>query len=71
MKQNPKFTLYMGLNDKDSKQQEISTLDAYKITANAIMKYFGGATITESTGIYKHADTGTFVVETSYLFHSL
>ena len=26
-----KYNLYIGLNDKDSKQQEISTLDAYKI----------------------------------------
>lgn len=26
-----KFNLYIGLNDKDSKVQEISTLDAYKI----------------------------------------
>lgn len=26
-----KFNLYIGLNDKDSKVQEISTIDAYKI----------------------------------------
>lgn len=36
-----KFTLFVGLNDKDSKIQEISTIDAYK----KMMNYFNGATI--------------------------
>lgn len=57
-----KFTLYVGLNDKDSKQQEISTLDAYKIVNNMLMSSFDGGTISEVTGIYKH-DNGTFVTE--------
>ena len=26
-----KFMLYVGLNDKDTKKQEIATLEAYKI----------------------------------------
>lgn len=57
-----KFTLYVGLNDKDSKQQEISTLDAYKMVRNAALQLFDGATISEADGIYKH-DDGSFVVE--------
>lgn len=55
-----KYNLYVGLNDKDSKRQEISTLDAYKV----MMNYFDGATITEATGFYKH-DDGTLIIEKS------
>lgn len=57
-----KFTLYVGLNDKDSKKQEISTLEAYKIINKLLLNYTDGATIFEATGIYKHED-GTFTTE--------
>lgn len=57
-----KFTLYVGLNDKDSKIQEVSTLEAYKIVKNLLLSYTEGATIFEAEGIYKHED-GTFVTE--------
>lgn len=57
-----KFTLYVGLNDKDSKVQEISTLEAYKIINNLLLAYTDGATIFEAVGIYKHED-GSFVTE--------
>lgn len=40
-----KFTLYVGLNDKDSKKQEISTLEAYKIINKLLLNYTSGATI--------------------------
>lgn len=53
-----KFNLYIGLNDKDSKVQEISTIDAYKI--------IGDCTITEGKGLYTHTD-GTRVLETTLL----
>lgn len=59
-----KFTLYLGLNDKDSKQQQISTLEAYKVVSNILANDFGGGTIFEAQGIYKHED-GTIVVETT------
>ncbi len=57
-----KFTLFVGLNDKDSKQQEVHTLDAYKIISNMASKMFEGCTISEATGVYKHQD-GTFTTE--------
>lgn len=57
-----KFTLYVGLNDKDKKVQIINTLEAYKIVNNIVMKYTEGATIYEANGIYKHND-GTIVIE--------
>lgn len=57
-----KITFYIGLNDKDSKKQEITTIDAYKIAVNIVLKYCGGATISEADGIYTH-DDGTIVIE--------
>lgn len=57
-----KFTLYLGLNDKDTKVQMISTLEAYKIVSNILARDFGGGTIYEAQGIYKH-DDGTNVFE--------
>lgn len=59
-----KFTLYLSLNDKDTKTQLINTVEAYKIACNLVMKSFEGATISEATGIYKH-DDGTFVTEST------
>jgi hypothetical protein len=55
-----KYTLFLGLNDKITKKQEINTLAAYKVLYN----YFKGATITEATGFYKHND-GTVIIEKS------
>lgn len=59
-----KFTLYLGLNDKDTKAQKIATLEAYKIVSNLIAADFGGGTIYEARGIYKH-DDGTIITETT------
>lgn len=59
-----KFTLYLGLNDKDSKQQEIATVEAYKIVSNLISSDFNGGTIFEAKGIYKH-ENGQIVTETT------
>lgn len=57
-----KYTLYLGLNDKDTKMQKINTIEAYKIVTNIIMNYTDGATIYEASGIYKH-NNGDFTVE--------
>jgi hypothetical protein len=59
-----KFTLYIGLYDKDSKRQEITTIDAYKVVANIFKVTTGGATITEAVGVYTH-DNGDVVIEPS------
>ena len=56
--QNEKITLYVGLNDKDTKRQEISTLEAYKIISKAV----GDCSIQELTGFYTHND-GQAVIE--------
>lgn len=57
-----KYILYVGLNDKDTKQQKIDTLEAYKITTNILLNYTDGATIYSTQGIYKHNDN-TIVIE--------
>lgn len=57
-----KHTLYLGLNDKDTKTQLINTIEAYKIVSNILAADFGGGTIFEAQGIYKH-DDGTIVFE--------
>ena len=57
-----KFTLYCGLNDKDTKRQEISTLEAANMVRNACLSYTDGATIFEADGIYRH-DNGELIAE--------
>lgn len=58
-----KTTFYIGLNDKDSKQQEISTVDAFKMVTNIFNTLTDGATIRGNCkGIYKHSD-GTQIIE--------
>ena len=59
-----KYTVYVGLFDKDTKTQEITTIDAYKVAANIFCNTTGGATITEAVGVYTH-DDGTVIVEPS------
>lgn len=56
-----KITLMVGLNDKETKQQEINTLDAYKVVGNILNR---DCTITEGRGVYTHED-GTQVFEVS------
>lgn len=55
-----KFELYLGLNDKETKRQEINTLDAYKVAANVCKD----CSISELTGYYTH-DNGAVVIEKS------
>jgi len=59
-----KSTLYIGLNDKVTKRQEISTLEACKVIQNIVLEEASGLTIYEADGIYKH-DDGQIVIEKS------
>lgn len=56
-----KTTLYIGLNDKDSKTQKINTVEAIKILTNLLVDV-GGATIYNATGIYTH-ENGEIIIE--------
>lgn len=57
-----KFTLFVGLNDKDTKRQEISTDDALTFCHYMLLNHVDGATISDAKGIYKH-DNGDIVTE--------
>lgn len=59
-----KIILYLGLFDQNTKTQEISTIDAYKIASNLLAEYIGFGTITECSGVYTH-DNGDVVREPS------
>lgn len=49
-----KYTLYIGLNDKDTLKQEIKTEEAVSIVANVFTGYADGCTIYHATGYYKN-----------------
>lgn len=59
-----KINLYLGLNDKKTKKQEISTLEAYKITERLVLNSFDGCSISEQNGVYTH-ENGEIVHEKS------
>ncbi len=63
-----KYTLYLGLNDSQSKSQTIPTEDAVNIvTALLIDEYqLAGATLQLATGIYKH-DDGSIIKENTII----
>lgn len=63
MDQFTSYTLMIGLNDKDTKTQQISTLDAYKVVANLMAM---DCTITEGKGVYTHKN-GQITFETSLI----
>ena len=60
-----KYNIYIGLNDKDSKKQEVSTRKA-KQEAIKILNdnNITGLTMYEVTGVFKHED-GTMTFEKS------
>ena len=59
-----KYTLTIGLNDKDTKQQKYDIITCYKLVEDILKKYLDGYTIYEAKGGYKH-DDGTFISENS------
>lgn len=62
-----KITISVGLNDKETKVQEIATDAAKGIIINNIFAVgLEGATITMGTGIYKH-ENGEIVVENTVI----
>lgn len=60
-----KYILTIGLNDKDSKVQKVSTVEAYKIVENTCLNVgIKGFTIYECKGFYTH-ENGEKVQENS------
>ena len=54
---NKKYTLYIGLNDKDTKKQIITNEDAKKMVYDILfLNNIEGFTIYQAYGVYKHQD---------------
>lgn len=61
-----KYTLNIGLFDRDIRRQRISTVEAYKIVENIITDKLSGGSIFEGRGVYRH-DNGSIVIEPSLM----
>lgn len=59
-----KYTLYIGLNDQNSKRQEIPTREAVAIVTEILYRYTDGATLYRARGIYTHDDGSKVSEET-------
>ena len=60
-----KYNIYIGLNDKDSKKQEVSTRRAKEEVIKILNNNnITGLTMYEVTGVFKHED-GTMTFEKS------
>ena len=56
MEKNKKFTIYLGLNNKETKQQEFTTSEAVDICFKIAKRFFDGITVATANGFYKHID---------------
>ena len=59
-----KITLFIGLNDRDTKTQKVSFNDAAEILGAYIAKKIGFGTVSKAAGIYTHEDGATVQEET-------
>ena len=50
------YRLYCGLNDKDTKKQEISTEEAQNVFNGLVARMFDGATVWTADRAYTHVD---------------
>jgi len=62
-----KYTLYIGLNDKDTYTQLLSTEEAEKIVTDIALKYVDGFTKLSGKGAYKD-EQGVVTYENSLIF---
>lgn len=63
-----KITLSIGLNDKETKKQIITTANAKKTITKAVYKYCNGGTVTTAKGIYTH-ENGAKVNENTIIVY--
>lgn len=62
------YQIALGLNDRETKVQKYSTIEAYKIVTNLICARFGGGSVFEGRGVYRHTDGSNAVVSETTLF---
>ena len=71
MKNENKYILYVGLNDKDTKKQEITTATAQKTIQQILFNnQVEGFTIYKAKGLYKHT-SGEITKETTIIIELL
>lgn len=66
--ENGKYVLYIGLNDKETYSQIISTEEAKNTVNNIVLKYVGGYTVYEAKGGWTD-ETGTLTEENTLVYH--
>ena len=62
-----KYTMYIGLNDKDTNKQLMSDDEAEELMSEICLKYVDGYTFSERQGAYKN-DKGIVTKENSLVF---
>ena len=62
-----RYTLTIGLFDKDTKRQKISSDIAIRIVSDIIVNTIGFGTVYQGNGIYTHVN-GSIVVEPSIIY---
>lgn len=62
-----RYTLTIGLFDKDTKRQKISSDIAIRIISDIVVNTIGYGTIYNGNGIYTHVN-GSIVIEPSIVF---
>ena len=62
-----RYTLTIGLFDKDTKRQKISSDMALKIVSDLVVQTVGYGTIHTGNGIYTHVN-GSIVIEPSLVY---
>ena len=62
-----RYTLTIGLFDKDTKKQKISSDMALRIISDLVVQTVGYGTIHNGNGIYTH-NNGSIVIEPSIVF---
>ena len=60
------YKIFLGLNDKESHVQEISTENAMGFVSHYLANHFAGATVYNGIGVYKH-ENGDVVRENSLI----
>lgn len=54
-----KITLFIGLNDKDTRRQEIKTFEALELLSQYIAQAVGFGTLSSAAGVYTHENGAT------------
>lgn len=65
-----KYTIYLGLNDKDTKLQIVHTQESQSLVMDLVATYFGGGSVSLVNGVFAH-DDGTRIRETTIKIETL